>query len=420
MEWRTIATVSATILAGFIAMMATLFGQVSERWFSLLIFGPVVACAVTGYGPWLLTWCLRQSRRLSLLKQDQYDRNWFNCLVDTRRLVQVTRKHYLQSIKAVGADFKTRRAEEQSLHICVANIAEAALRISDSVWRQLCNGHPDTAMAGCRQLFELSISLRLIIEDGTLQRARRYQDFDAADLLRREIEILNILNIGGSESVAQEKQKELDELEGRYPGEYLSNNTWPNLPKGDRLSRMEERLKFVAKLKAEGHRDGTKWYEQQLRQHWLILNKWAHANFVSHSVSRRLGARGMGNRLLGPSFSGLDTPLILLMSSLQEIMEDFINLCAKSTELDASSLLKDIDRLHTKLWESIKKVDPALRSGDFQLVYMVKEEDAIPWVGNEGVVQRSGSLLCKSTTWVTSWSSKVLSYWKLRLRGPSK
>ena len=193
----------------------------------------------------------------------------------------------------------------------------------------------------------------------------------------------------------------------------LSNNTWPNLSEGERLSSMEERMKFVAKLRADGHRDGTKWYEQQLRQHWLILNKWAHANYVSHRVSRRLGARGMESRLLGPSFSGLDTPLILLMSSLQDIMEDFINLCGRSTKLDGVSLREGFDSAHTKLWESIKKVDPDLRSRDFQLVYVVKEEDAIPWGGNEEVEEREDSFFRK-LGWAVSCSWNDLRSWKSR------
>ena len=413
MTWSIIATVSATTLTGFIALLAILTGQVPERWLGLLVLAPVTVCFVTGYGPSLLAWCRRRSRRSPFLRRSHYDHNWSYCLVEARRMIRESKRQYLQAIKDVGADFREKEIDEQTLHLVIANIGESALRISDSIWRQLCNGHPDTAMAGCRQLFELSVSLRLIVEDATLQRARRYQDFDEADLLRREIEILDLIDIGGNRPVAQAMQKQLDELEARYPGQHLSNNTWPNLSEGERLSSMEERMKFVAKLRADGHRDGTKWYEQQLRQHWLILNKWAHANNVSHRVSRRLGARGMESRLLGPSLSGLDTPLILLMSSLQDIMEDFINLCGRSTKLDVVSLREGLDSAHTKLWESIKKVDPDLRSRDFQLVYVVKEEDAIPWGRNEEVEEREDSFFRK-LGWAVSCSWNGLRSWKSR------
>ena len=309
-----------------------------------------------------------------------HDFSWERCLTSSAELVQFCRANFLQTIEKIHGDFDKTNEDQQRFQTVVADITESSIRIANSVLAQLATGHPDTAMAICRQLFELSVNIQIIALDSTMKRARRYQDFDNADMLRREIAIAELLNIDGNQDVLEEMQSQLKQYQELYPGDSLDNNHWALVTPQDReseLHRIEGRFKAIATLRARGHRDGTKFFEQQLQYKWLILNKWAHANYTSHYYAQRLGARGRQTRLLGASFTGLDSPLIMAMSSLSEIMDTFLRASGVHDQQELKDASGELNETLKAIHKLIKEVDPNLRSKDYAMTYFAFEEDML-------------------------------------------
>ena len=328
---------------------------------------------------------LQAARRLLRIAQSEsssgregtYRENRGECLANAMALVRLCRLNYLKLVKRVHQADSRISDQENVFQVVVADVTEAAIRISDSVIKQLLMGHPDTAMATCRQLFELSVYLHLIVNDTTKERARRYHDFEFANALKRQIEIAELIDINDSYTAALNMRGQLEEFNAIYPGERFGTDDWAIVTPEDKPAKMDTWLEQIAKAKAEGHEAGQKLYEQQLKQEWLLLNKWAHATYSSHKPDQRLGPRGHPTRLLGPSNKGFDSPLIIFGSKASDILENFIEACRPYAESETENMSQEIWTAHEAILASIKKVNPDLRSDDFRMVYVVHEKDVI-------------------------------------------
>ena len=236
-----------------------------------------------------------------------------------------------------------------------------SLRIMDSVLSQLRLGHPDTALSTVRQLFELSMYIKVIAIDRTGETARHYRDHDEADYLEKAIR---------RRSSRDEELRELlstieDEYStSRFPGQF----SWIQLPNGKSPRGMEDIVDYVVVSYYE-YAPERKFRLNQYMKQWEILNKWAH---VSKAASRRkLGIRCtdgyIRHHLLEKSNIGLDVPLSLAMGSLETIPRTYAYIA-----YDLTGKNHDIDLMHIEATMGqvaglIDDVRPELLADDFRL-----------------------------------------------------
>ena len=323
-------------------------------------------------------WIRRNFMKFTVLTQQQKEGSWERSLLAAHEYVEICRSRYMETIRKVGAELNTENSDYQVFQSVVADITESSIRIGDSVMWQLTSGHPDTSMSSCRQLFELSLNLQLITIDSSFERARRYKDFADADLLRVEKGIAELIAIDGDLELADQLELQLKEYEGLYLGESLNVRNWAIISLKDREDNLGEpigKIKAIAEAKARGHQKAAKYFEQQLRQNWLILTKWAHADYISHHNTRRLGARGKETRVLGPSYTGFDSPLLLAISSLSETIEAFLKASGVYGQPELVDISKEFNERRSTIRDIIREVDPDIRSNDYIMAYVVFEED---------------------------------------------
>ena len=237
MNGRIHAVVLSTLLTGCLVALLIPLLDISARDQSFFVGIPLLVCWSVGYGPEIYRWARQIMDKHRVKLDSDHDFSWERCLTSSAELVQFCRANFLQTIEKIHGDFDKTNEDQQRFQTVVADITESSIRIANSVLAQLATGHPDTAMAICRQLFELSVNIQIIALDSTMKRARRYQDFDNADMLRREIAIAELLNMDGNQDVLEEMQSQLKQYQELYPGDSLDNNHWALVTPQDRGKR---------------------------------------------------------------------------------------------------------------------------------------------------------------------------------------
>ena len=242
-----------------------------------------------------------------------------------------------------------------------SEMAADSLRIMDSVLSQLRLGHPDTALSTVRQLFELSMYIKVIAIDRTGETAKRYRDHDEADYLERAIK-------RGS-SKDEELRDLLSTIENeygtsRFPGQY----SWIRLPSGKSPRGMEEIIACVV-VDYYDYAPEREFRLNQYMQQWEKLNKWAH---VSKAASaRKLGIRStdgyLRHHLIEKSNIGLDVPLSLAMGSLEEILQSYAYIAHDMTGINHDGDLMYLERTMGQVAALMDDVRPELVAGDFRL-----------------------------------------------------
>ena len=236
-----------------------------------------------------------------------------------------------------------------------------SLRIMDSVLSQLRLGHPDTALSTVRQLFELSMYIRVIAIDRTGETAKHYRDHDEADYLNRSI------RRGSSRD--QEQRGRLSTIEdeygtSRFPGQY----SWIRLPNGKSPRGMEDIIQYVV-VNYYDYAPERKFRVDQYMKQWEVLNKWAH---ISKAASgRKLGTRSgdgyLPHHLVEKSNIGLNVPLSLAMGLLETILQTYADIAYDLTGKDHDTDLIHIEATMGQVASLIGDVRPELLAGDFRL-----------------------------------------------------
>ena len=236
-----------------------------------------------------------------------------------------------------------------------------SLRIMDSVLSQLRLGHPDTALSTVRQLFELSMYIKVIAIDRTGETAKRYRDHDEADYLDKSIK-------RGS-SRDQEQRERLSTIEdehgtSRFPGQY----SWILLSNGKPPRGMEDVINYVV-VNYYNYAPEWKVRLNQYMKQWDRLNKWAHISKAASS--RKLGVRStdgyLQHHLVEKSNIGLDVPLSLAVGSLETMLQTYAYIAYDLTGKNHDADLIRIEDTMKQIAALIDDVRPELLAGDFCL-----------------------------------------------------
>ena len=236
-----------------------------------------------------------------------------------------------------------------------------SLRISDSVLSQVRSGHPDTALSTVRQLFELSMYIKVIAFDPTGETAKRYRDYDEADYLKKAV------RRGSSRD--QEQRERLSTIENEYgTNRFPSQYSWIRLPDGKPPGGMEDIINYVV-VNYYDYAPERKFRLDQYMKQWDRLNKWAHASKAASG--RKLGIRSpdgyLRHHLVEKSNIGLDVPLSLVVGVLETTLRTYAYVAYDLTGKNHDVDLMHIEDTMGQIAALIDDVRPELLAGDFRL-----------------------------------------------------
>ena len=295
------------------------------------------------------------------------DHFWQRPLVFAGRYFSHQRELFTTITQGISESYDETDAPRNWRYKIASELTSDILRINDSILSQLRAGHPDTALGTVRQLFELTVALKVVSIDKTGEAAKRYQYYEEANYLEKAIKL--------AESVeeATDYRRRLEAIKREYPGTKFSNDTgWVELDSGRPARRMDDVIDFVVDNSYDGPPE-REFFRSEYKWMWLKLNKWAH--ITKYASRRKLGTRqGSGYlraHLVEKSKNGLDTPFYLANLLVQETMETYSNIASDLIGEVQDQRLYSRDVFIVKLSESMKGVDRDLIADDIKIGWLV-------------------------------------------------
>ena len=370
MNLGTSVIVYATMLSAVGVALTSWSVDVSPRWQASLLAGiPTSVCLLAALAT--SAWQAKRDKKDRSKEPNHLekfavsikylDREWHEPFEMAGRFYDQSVALFVDVTSAIGELYDPNDKPRIWRYKFASEMVADSLRIMDSVLSQLRLGHPDTALGTVRQLFELSMYIKVIAIDRTGETAKHYRDHDEADYLNKSIR-------RGS-SREQEQRERLSTIEEEYgssqfPGQY----SWILLPNGKPPRGMEDIINYVVVNYYNYAPEGKIRLNQYMKQ-WDGLNKWAHISKAASS--RKLGIRStdgyLRHHLVEKSNIGLDVPLSLAMGSLDTILRTYAyiayDLTGKNHDIDLMHLEATMERIAAL----IDDVRPELLVGDFRL-----------------------------------------------------
>ena len=306
------------------------------------------------------------------LSANYVDREWHRSLQLTDQLLENARKLFCAITEEVSEKYD-QSDQPKNWRFKIASEATAdSVRTADSIFSQLLLGHPDTAQAICRQLFELGIALKVISLDKTGDKAKRFQDCNEMRYLQDMIE--------ADSPNKSTHGKRIGEIKGSYPQgiSFRSTYGWTGIKKKqkDQSAEMKEIIDYVVD-ETYGDPAERNYWRFQLRRQWVSLTNWSH--LTRAASARKLGVRtGEGylqEHLLEKSRTGLDTPLSIAVFWLQENLLTYASIAWDLTGINHNLDLHKMENLMKRLADAIERVPPELLANDSKLAWKAAEQN---------------------------------------------
>ena len=370
MNWCTSVIVCATMLSAVAVALTSWSVDIAPRWQASVLAGiPASVCLVAALAT--NAWQAKRDRKDRSKEPNHLekfavsikylDREWHEPFEMAGRFYDQSVALFVDVTSEIGERYDSNDKPRIWRYKFASEMVADSLRIMDSVLSQLRLGHPDTALSTVRQLFELSMYIKVIAIDQTGETAKRYRDHDEADYLDKSIK-------RGS-SRDQEQRERLSTIEdehgtSRFPGQY----SWILLPNGKPPRGMEDIIDYVV-VNYYDYAPEWKIRLNQYMKQWDRLNKWAHISKAASS--RKLGTRStdgyLHHHLVEKSNIGLDVPLSLTVGSLETILWTYsyiaFDLTGKNHDVDLMYLESTMEQISAL----IDDVQPELVAGDFRL-----------------------------------------------------
>ena len=372
MGWHMTLVVCGTMVSAGVALMLPLWIDIPSYWAASLLAGmPAFVCLLIALAPraWVRWKSSRQDPKPEELEKflvsvRYFDREWHQPLELASRFGEQTREFFGEMLSEVGEHYDSNDLPRNWQYKVASEITADSIRIMDSVLSQLRAGHPDTALGTVRQLFELSISIKVIALDPSGESAKLYIDTDEIDYLdksvkrgsSRETEIQRIL-----ESVKEDSG--IVKVRGQYP--------WITLDNGQKPDKMEDVIEYITDKYYCDSSERQAILNRYMKQ-WETLNKWAH---ISKSASRRkLGTRIVGGylqeHLVEKSNVGYDTPLSIGIALLHSTLTSCAYIFYHLTKTEHNSDLDELDGIIRQIDMSLDSVPFELLANDFRLKWL--------------------------------------------------
>ena len=386
MSWQNVIIVNLTLLSACMVSVSTIWIDIPQHWQPSFFAGiPSAVCLLATIFSYVgKAFRLHRSSHIEPTELDQYlvsvkhiDQEWHQALELTARLRQEGEDLFDKINQQLYVLYGPKVATLEGWHYkVITEMVADSLRILDSVLSQCRSGHPDTALATARQLFELMMFQQVIALDPSGATAKKYQDITEMKFLQKSIEIR------GADYV---QLVQLRRLRDEYPSDLKVKPpfSWIVLPGGKSLGNMEEVIEHVVGRQHQGEetqsakRDAEAGLSYYMHQ-WFTLNNWVH---ISKSASRRkLGIRTVDGYLQAHLFEksrvGLESPLSLSVSFSQIILETLEHAAYTRTDERHEEDLQGIANTVREIGLAFDSVPAELLANDFRLGRFLSETPA--------------------------------------------
>ena len=371
MNWHTDSIVLVTILSGSIALLATLWLEIPTHWYpSYFVGAPVVGCLLTSLTQ--ATWAIaqeRKRRRMAPEQSEQFissvrhiDQQWHQSFESVAKFLQEGIDLFRQINKELYESVGDTVKDHNWRYKVVVEMTVDSLRIMDSVISQLRSGHPDTALATTRQIFELAMFQKVVSLDPTGETARRYQDFSEIRYLQDLIET--------DRPDKAEHERRLRMIKDQYPldTKFRSTFAWMKLESASGPNSMKDVIEYLVDRVYADPVERKRVLTFHLQQ-WVNLNSWTH---ISKSASRRKLAIRTGEcyaqiHLLAKADTGLETPLSMSTFYLKDTLVTLENTAYTLTQKSHSDSLEQIMSAINEIGTALDSVPPELLANDFRI-----------------------------------------------------
>ena len=371
MNWHTYSIVLVTILSGSIALLATLWLEIPTHWYpSYFVGAPVVGCLLTSLTQ--ATWAIaqeRKRRRMAPEQSEQFissvrhiDQQWHQSFESVAKFLQEGIDLFRQINKELYESIGDTVKDHNWRYKIVVEMTVDSLRIMDSVISQLRSGHPDTALATTRQIFELAMFQKVVSLDPTGETARRYQDFSEIRYLQDVIET--------DRPDKAEHERRLGMIKDQYPldAKFRSTFAWMKLESASAPNSMKDVIEYLVDRVYADPVERKRVLTFHLQQ-WVNLNSWTH---ISKSASRRKLAIRTGDgyaqiHLLAKADTGLETPLSMSVFYLKDTLVTLENTAYTLTQKSHSDSLEQIMSAINEIGTALDSVPPELLANDFRI-----------------------------------------------------
>ena len=277
MDNRVYIVMMATTSTALVILAVTHFLETSPPLREFIsTMGPVTACFVTAVAVDIWTRA-RRNRETSREPKEtsefigrimDVDAQWSHPLAIGAETLAACQRLFASAIAAGNGIIEDLSSDERDLVVVCERIVEISLRTTDSLLSLLRTGHPDTAMAVARTLFELNVNLQIVSLDRTGSRAARFREFQEGEFLENLHSVPDGLSNQGNLDRLLELREKYDH--GRFP---RNSNEWIINEDGRPLQAgMSAKIEYLHE--ASGYSGKT--LQSGVMRTWVWLNQWAH------------------------------------------------------------------------------------------------------------------------------------------------